>query len=80
MALVTKKITSGVPMYSTTDAVGELEFVRRTGVMSCGSGDDYTLTKEERQIVEDTPEGQDVELPAGKFRCCKPVKRPKPSK
>ena len=51
MPNVYKKITSGASLYDQTDAVGNLDDVKRSGCLACGSGDDHTLTRTERQIV-----------------------------
>lgn len=74
MSLVIKEITSGASYYSQTTAVGNLERVQKTFVLSCGSGDDYRLNAEERKMVaaHDPKEGT-LNLPSGPLRRRKSV-------
>lgn len=69
MPNVYKSITSGASLYGTTEAVGELELVKKYGFMPCGSGDDYRLTKKEKELVDQhDPKDGDLELPEGPLR------------
>lgn len=77
MVLVTKKITRGASLYGQTDAVGDLERVKATGFMPCGSGDDYVLSKADRAIVQAHQGDGDLELPPGPMgrqRKARPIK------
>jgi hypothetical protein len=63
---VYKTITSGVSYYKQTKAVGSLQRVKQTGMMSCGSGDDHTLSHDEWDLVKShDPADGDLTLPAG---------------
>jgi hypothetical protein len=66
MAHVFKHITKGASYYGHTDASGDFEFVKRFGVICCGSGDDHSLTDKERKLVaEHDPATGDLWLPEG---------------
>jgi len=72
MATVTKEITRGASFGPTT-AVADLAFVLAYGWMSCGSGDDHTLTAKERKLVQQhDPDSGDLELPSGRLNTRKP--------
>lgn len=66
MPHVYKSITSGASLYGTTEAIGELELVKKHGFMPCGSGDTYFLTKKEKELVDQhDPKDGDLKLPSG---------------
>ena len=75
---VYKEITCGASLYGHTNAIGELERARATGVMPCGNGDDYVLNREDRALVRDhDPATGDLHLPAGPMgrrRKVRPIK------
>ena len=68
MPNVYKTITKGVSCgYETTEAVGELQHVLRTGIMACGSGDDHVLSMDEVNLVKNHDTAGDLTLPDGKL-------------
>lgn len=72
MVLVTKKITRGASFYGQTDACGNIDYVKRTGIIACGSGDDHALTAFERVLVQShDPSKGDLELPSGPLSTCR---------
>jgi hypothetical protein len=66
------KHVTGRCMYGQTDAVGTFETVLESGIMSCGSGDDHTLSSEDRKLVAaHDPANGDLILPDGRYSCRK---------
>jgi hypothetical protein len=67
MPLVTKRITRG-GSFGPTEAVGDFDRVKRTGVIPCGSGDDHTLNLRDRRLVRNhDPSTGDLVLPPGRL-------------
>lgn len=78
MPNVYKHITRG-STFGQTEAVGDFERVCKCGIMPCGSGDDHTLSNEDRKLVaQHDPATGDLTLPPGPFSARKspgPIKR-----
>ena len=67
MPNVYKRFTRG-STFGPTHAVDDLERVKQSGIMPCGSGDDHTLSNEDRRLVKaHNPEDGDLDLPDGPF-------------
>ena len=79
MASVSKKITKGASFYGKTDAYGDLDFVKKHGVISCGSGDDHVLSHDEWDMVKAADGSEDIELPAGPLKTKRAKRRKKAS-
>lgn len=66
---VYKTITGGASYYGRTEAAGDAEHIKRTGMMCCGSGDDHCVTaKEMEQIENHNPAKGDLELESGPLK------------
>ena len=68
MAKVIKQINRGASYYGHTIAIGEVNIVKRTGFMSCGSGDDHHLTAAERKLVDKHDSENDLILAPGSLK------------